>query len=62
MKYLIRDEECNEQVFISGTTKKEIIIKALQKYLTDNWSDDLMTSLENSYDLSFINITNIEEL
>lgn len=62
MKYLVRDEECNEQVFISGETKKEIIIKALQKYLTENWSDDLMTSLENNCDLTFIDITNIEEL
>jgi hypothetical protein len=62
MKYLVRDSECDEQIFISGETKKEIIIKALQKYLTDNWSDDLMTCLENSFDLAFIDITNIEEL
>lgn len=62
MKYLVKDEECDERVFISGETKKEIIIKALQKYLTDNWSDDLMTSLESNFDLAFINVTNIEEL
>lgn len=62
MKYLVKDEESNDTVFISGETKKEIIIKALQKYLTDEWSDDLMENLENNYDLTFINITNIKEL
>ena len=62
MKYLVKDEECDERVFISGETKKEIIIKALQKYLTDNWSDDLMTCLKDSFDLAFIDITNVEEL
>ena len=62
MKYLVKDEACSESIFVSGETKKEIIIKALQKYLTDNWSDDLMTSLESNFDLAFINVTNIEEL
>lgn len=62
MKYLVKDDvECNE-TFISGETKKEIIIKALQKYLTDNWSDDLITNLENDFDLTFIDVTNVEEL
>ena len=62
MKYLVKDEACSESIFVSGETKKEIIIKALQKYLTDNWSDDLMMTLENSFDLAFTDITNIEEL
>lgn len=62
MKYLVKDEACSESIFVSGTTKKEIIIKALQKYLTDNWSEDLMMNLENSFDLKFIDVTNIEEL
>lgn len=61
MKYLVI-EDCDEKKFISGETKKEIIIKALQKYLTDGWSDDLMANLENNFDLAFIDITNIEEL
>lgn len=62
MKYLVKDEAISENIFISGETKKEIIIKTLQKYLTDEWSDDLMENLENNYDLTFINITNIKEL
>lgn len=61
MKYLVI-EDCDEKKFISGETKKEIIIKALQKYLTDVWSDDLMIHLENNFDLTFIDVTNIEEL
>ena len=62
MKYLVKDEAVNESIFISGETKKEIIIKALQKYLTDTWSEDLMMNLENNFDLKFIDVTNIEEL
>lgn len=61
MKYLVI-EDCDEKKFISGETKKEIIIKALQKYLTDVWSDELMAHLENNFDLVFVDITNIEEL
>ena len=60
MKYLVKS--CDARIFISGTTKKEIIIKAIQKYLTDNCSDVLMESLESSFDLAFIDVTNIEEL
>lgn len=62
MKYLVKDEECNDTVFISGETKKEIIIKALQKYLTTDWTDELMSILEDNFDLAFIDTTNIEEL
>ena len=62
MKYLVKDENSDDVIFVSGETKKEIIIKALQKYLTNDWSDDLITDLENNYDLLFINTTNIEEL
>lgn len=62
MKYLIKDEATSDNIFVSGETKKEIIIKTLQKYLTDEWSDDLMISLENNFDLAFIDITNTEEL
>lgn len=61
MKYLVI-EDCDEKKFISGETKKEIIIKALQKYLTDVWSDEFMAHLENNFDLVFVDITNIEEL
>lgn len=61
MKYLAI-EGCDKKKFISGETKKEIIIKVLQKYLTDVWADDLMVHLENNFDLTFIDVTNIEEL
>lgn len=62
MKYLVKDEDYNNNIIISGETKKEIIIKVLQKYLTDEWADDLMETLENNCYLTFIDLTNIEEL
>lgn len=61
MTYLVI-EDCDEKKFISGETKKEIIIKALQKYLTTDWTDELMSILEDNFDLAFIDTTNIEEL
>lgn len=62
MKYLIIDLSSEEKIICRGDSKKTIIIKFLERFLNEEWADDLINVLENNFDFAFYNIDNIDEI
>lgn len=62
MKYLIIDLSSEEKVICRGDSKKTVIIKFLERFLNEEWAEDLIRVLEDNFDFAFHDIDNTDEI